>query len=76
MNRIIKDVRNPTWHQNHKYIVCEVLFELTDDLPPAVKKALKDYVPFGASPEDPEEHGQKLWSELMTGKWGTIKEAK
>lgn len=42
-------------------IDCDVLFE-----------GAGDYIPFTAMPDDPEEHGKKLFESLVAGEWGEI----
>jgi hypothetical protein len=60
----IKSVRNPIWSNNKKTAIDCII----------KTNHLKEEVPFTASPNDPETYGKQLFEELITGKYGKIKE--
>lgn len=56
----VLDVKNPHYDIGGT-ISCEVLFEGNEE-----------YWPFGASPDDTEEHGSKLYHDLKAGLYGEV----
>ena len=59
---VIEDVKNPIYaNKQNTQIDCSVKF---DEIP--------EYVPFTASPNDPENYGRELYAQLIAGTWGPI----
>lgn len=57
-----EDVKDPIYGSaDGTVIFCRVKFE-----------GMQDYVPFGAAAHDSTEHGRRIHSELMVGKYGPI----
>jgi hypothetical protein len=58
----VQDVKNPVYaNAENTAINCDVKFDI-----------LPDYVPFTASPNDPEDYGRQLYEQLQAGVWGPI----
>jgi len=56
------DVKDPVYGSADKTsIICQVKFD-----------SFPNYLPFSASPKDVQLHGQKIFAELVAGKYGTI----
>lgn len=56
------DVKNPVyWDAKRQTIKCDVKFENFDS-----------YMPYCAAASDTQTHGQALYEELISGKWGDI----
>jgi hypothetical protein len=58
----VQDVKNPIYVTTTPApINCDVLFE-----------GNVEYLPFTASPNDPEEYGRQLYAQLLAGDWGPV----
>jgi hypothetical protein len=59
---IIESVNNPIYaNETNTAINCNVKFD-----------TFPDYLPFTATPNDPEEYGRQLYADLQAGKYGPI----
>jgi hypothetical protein len=59
--KTIKDVKNPVWvDEKNTVIGCEIDHEVFG------------WIPFAASPNDPEQHGRDLYAALVAGEHGDI----
>lgn len=58
----IEDIQAPEWaNKGHTAINCRVKFAEFDE-----------FLPFTACPNDFEEHGRRIYSELESGKYGPV----
>lgn len=65
MNATLTSVKNPVWgDEAHTYIDCIITLSHLGD----------EELPFTASPNDVEEHGRVIFTDLVAGKYGSIGE--
>jgi hypothetical protein len=59
---VVQDVKNPIYaNVDGTAINCDVKFD-----------SFPNYLPFTATPTDPEEYGRQLYADLQAGKYGPI----
>ena len=65
MQSQLTSLKNPRWvNAEHTAIDCEITTSQFGD----------EVLPFTADPNDVEEHGRKIFADILAGKYGEIKE--